>query len=63
MVHTYEVFVDFKEYSNEASQVGSARYEVHAESKAGADDLARSQARNEHPSASEYDIRFTRLLR
>jgi hypothetical protein len=63
MVHTYEVFVDFKEYSNENSQVGSARYEIHAESKAGADDLARSQIRTDHPTASEYDIRFTRILR
>ena len=63
MVHTYEVFVDFKEYSNETSQISSTRYEVHAESKLGAGDVARFQARTEHPSASEYDIRVTRLLR
>ncbi|MEL6221793.1 MAG: hypothetical protein AAFR31_04005 [Cyanobacteria bacterium J06627_8] len=63
MVHTYEVFVDFKEYSSEASQMGSMRYEIHAESRSLADNVARSQARTDHPSASEYDIRVTRLLR
>ena len=63
MVHTYEVFVDLKEYSNESSQISSTRYEIHAESKVLAGDAARFQARSEHPSASEYDIRVTRLLR
>jgi len=63
MVHTYEVFVDFKEYSKESSSIGSARYEVHAESKDLADDAARFQARADHPAASEYDIRTVRLLR
>ncbi|MEM7770101.1 MAG: hypothetical protein AAGA75_12185 [Cyanobacteria bacterium P01_E01_bin.6] len=63
MVHTYEVFVDFKEYSNENSHMGSTRYEIHAESRSIADNEARSQARSDHPAASEYDIRVTRLLR
>ncbi|MEB3211848.1 MAG: hypothetical protein VKL39_10860 [Leptolyngbyaceae bacterium] len=63
MVHTYEVFVDFKEYSSEESHTGSMRYEIHAESRSLADTTARSQARTDHPSASEYDIRTIRLLR
>jgi hypothetical protein len=63
MVHTYEVLIDFKEYSSQDSHVGSSRYEVHAESRSLADNAALSQARTEHPAASEYDIRVTRLLR
>ncbi|MGH1393230.1 MAG: hypothetical protein ACRAVC_04245 [Trichormus sp.] len=65
MVHTYEVFVDIKEFGNQTnsiSQCGTSRYEIIAESKQRADNMARSQARNEHPNGTEYDVRVTRLL-
>lgn len=63
MVHTYEVLVDMKEYIGEGSNVETARYEIHAETRELADYTARYQARTDHPRASEYDIRVTRLLR
>ncbi len=65
MVHTYEVFVDMKEYleqSNHTSRLMSARYEVNAESREQADLAARGQATGDYPKATEYDVRVTRLL-
>lgn len=65
MVHTYEVLVDIKECSaqpNGSSHISTSRYEIDAESKAGADCGARSQAKIDHPDATEYDARVTRLL-
>lgn len=65
MVHTYEVFVDMKEYlgqSDSASRLMSARYEVDAESREQADVTARGQATGDYPKATEYDVRVTRLL-
>lgn len=65
MVHTYEVFVDMKEYlgqSDSASRLMSARYEVDAESREQADVTARGQATEDYPKATEYDVRVTRLL-
>jgi len=65
MVHTYEVFVDMKEYLEQASSsscLRSARYEVDAESREQADLAARSQATGDYPKATEYDVRVTRLL-
>ena len=66
MVHTYEVLVDVKEYVEQAtdtSRCGTTRYEIDAESRKIANDLARNIARNEHPCCTEYDVRVTRLLR
>lgn len=66
MVHTYEVWVDIKEYTGltaNAFRCGTTRYEIDAESKEKADGMARVQARSEHPQAVEYDARVTRLLR
>jgi len=66
MVHTYEVLVDIKEYLGQTAttcQNATSRYEVDAESKRSADVMARAQARNEHPHATELDSRVTRLLR
>jgi hypothetical protein len=66
MVHTYEVFVDIKEYfeqANSFSRCGTTRYEIDAESRKIANDTARSLARNEHPKCTEYDVRVTRLLK
>jgi hypothetical protein len=66
MVHTYEVLVDVKEYLEQATnsaRYGTTRYEVDAESRKIANDLARHIARNEHPRCTEYDVRVTRLLR
>ena len=66
MVHTYEVFVDICDYSglpNPAPHSATTRYEIDAESQSLADMNARNRARTEYPSATEYDIRVTRLLR
>jgi hypothetical protein len=66
MVHTYEVLVDIKEYLEQtpnSSHCETTRYEVDAESKQGANNMARIWARNEHPRGVEYDVRVTRLLR
>jgi hypothetical protein len=66
MVHTYEVLVDIKEYSDQISnsfQRGTARYEIDAESREKADGMAFQQAKTDHPKGTEYDVRVTRLLR
>ena len=66
MIHTYEVFVDLKvyaDYTSNTARVGSTRYEIDAESRSIADDVAFTKARSEYPTASEYDIRVTRLLK
>ncbi len=66
MVHTYEVFVDIKEYSDQIStsfQHGTERYEIDAESREKADGMAFKQAKTDHPKGTEYDVRVTRLLR
>lgn len=66
MVHTYEVFVDIKEFAdltNNACQHGTTRYEINAESIQKADGIALVQARSEHPKGTEYDVRVTRLLK
>ncbi|MEM9152552.1 MAG: hypothetical protein AAGB19_19135 [Cyanobacteria bacterium P01_F01_bin.3] len=64
MSHTYEVFVDIKEYdeANCPSRMLSARYEIDAESSFKADNTARGRAGNDYPKATEYDVRVTRLL-
>ena len=65
MIHTYEVFVDIKEFdmqTNHPSRMLSARYEIDAASTMGADDTARTRAGNDYPCATEYDIRVTRML-
>ncbi|NET31761.1 MAG: hypothetical protein F6K19_07130 [Cyanothece sp. SIO1E1] len=65
MSHTYEVFVDIKEYSGQMGNSGrmlSARYEIDAESTYKADYTARGQAESDYPTAAEYDVRVTRLL-
>ncbi|WP_315787297.1 hypothetical protein [Fischerella sp. JS2] len=66
MVHTYEVLVDIREYSDQLStgfQSGTTRYEIDAESREKADGMAFQQAKTDHPKGTEYDIRVTRLLR
>ena len=65
MVHTYEVLVNFKEFEQvtDACQNGTMRYEVDAESVILADRIAKTQAKNDHPSWTECDVRVTRLLR
>ena len=65
MHHTYEVFVDIKEFASQrssATRMLSARYEVDAESKYSADYAARGLAGNQYPSATEYDVRVTRMI-
>ncbi len=67
MVHTYEVFVDIKEFAeltnNSNFHQGTTRYEIDAESKHLADTMAFDKARSEHPHGTEYDVRVTRLLK
>ncbi|MBE9181524.1 hypothetical protein IQ268_23460 [Oculatella sp. LEGE 06141] len=66
MVHTYEVYVDIKEYfestSNQA-RIATARYEIDAETKAKADNRVLGQVRSDYPRATEYDVRVTRVLK
>lgn len=66
MSHTYEAFVDIKEYGDDASpmpRIYTERYEVNAPSLSGADEAALSKATGVHPRASEFDVRITRLLK
>jgi hypothetical protein len=66
MVHTYEVLVDIREYAESTSNAcrsGTERYEIDAESRKLANDLARAHARSDHPLAVECEARVTRLLR
>ncbi|MGF1496246.1 MAG: hypothetical protein ACFB8W_05405 [Elainellaceae cyanobacterium] len=66
MVHTYEVWVDTREYmepTGAALHNDTYRYEIDAETLQKADTAARFQARYDHPRATEYDIRITRLLK
>lgn len=66
MNHTYEVLVDIKEYLEPTANTcrrGTTRYEIDAQSKETADNMARLQARTDHPQGIEYDVRVTRLLR
>jgi hypothetical protein len=63
MSHTYEVMVDMKEFANQNFCTRTTRYEIDAETRQTADHAARGQARLDFPSAAEYDIRVTRLLK
>lgn len=67
MSHTYEAFVDIKEYvggpSTTSHRVYTDRYEVNALSPEGADEAALTKATGIHPKASEFDVRITRLLK
>jgi hypothetical protein len=63
MVHTYEVLIDMQEFADQSKRIGSARYEVDAESPRVAHETAFSSARTDYPRATEYDIRITRVLR
>lgn len=65
MSHIYEAFVDIKEcegLSCLTSRIYSERYEVNAESRLSAGQLALNQAEHKHPTAAEYDVRTTRIL-
>ncbi|MGF1458147.1 MAG: hypothetical protein ACFBSG_03895 [Leptolyngbyaceae cyanobacterium] len=66
MSHTYEAFVDIKEYTGSStanSRIYTERYEVNALSVRGADEAALSKATGIHPKAAELDVRITRLLK
>ncbi|MEM9767659.1 MAG: hypothetical protein AAF892_07265 [Cyanobacteria bacterium P01_D01_bin.71] len=66
MSHTYEAFVDIREYvGGQAStpKIYTERYEVDALSISGADEAALSKATGTHPKAAEFDVRITRLLK
>lgn len=66
MSHTYEAFVDIKEYEGSPTtspRIYTDRYEVDALSVQGADEAALSKATGIHPKASEFDVRVTRLLK
>ena len=65
MVHTYEVFVDIKEFGSVAGSainIESKRYEIDARSRGGADGTALRKAKIDYPRATEFDVRVTRLL-
>lgn len=66
MSHTYEAFVDIREYVGNpaaAPKIYTERYEVDALSIQGADEAALSKATGVHPKAAELDVRVTRLLK
>ncbi|MEL6397734.1 MAG: hypothetical protein AAFO87_15855 [Cyanobacteria bacterium J06607_6] len=66
MSHTYEAFVDIKEYASSqglSPLIYTERYEVSALSPQEADEVALSKATGIHPKATEFDIRVTRLLK
>ncbi|MEM6716126.1 MAG: hypothetical protein AAF827_10665 [Cyanobacteria bacterium P01_D01_bin.6] len=66
MSHTYEAFVDIKEYiggQTATPKIYTERYEVDAISVQGADEVAISKATGIHPKAAEFDVRITRLLK
>ncbi|MBE7380352.1 MAG: hypothetical protein F6J95_002940 [Leptolyngbya sp. SIO1E4] len=66
MSHTYEAFVDIKEYvegGGAPTRIYTERYEVDAISVRGADEAALSKATGIHPKAAELDVRITRLLK
>ena len=66
MSHTYEAFVDIKEFAGgqtAAPKIYTERYEVDALSVQGADEAAISKATGIHPKAAEFDVRITRLLK
>ncbi len=65
MVHTYEVFVDIKEFGSVAGSavnIQSRRYEIDAGSRGVVDGTALEKAKSECPGATEFDVRVTRLL-
>ncbi len=66
MSHTFEAFVDIREYQDGATaspRIYTERYEVDALSVQAADEVALSKATGIHPKASEFDVRITRLLK
>jgi hypothetical protein len=66
MNHTFEAFVDIREYQdgqNASPRIYTERYEVDATSVHGADEVALTKAAGIHPKASEFDVRITRLLK
>jgi len=66
MSHTYEAFVDIREYVGSPAanpRIYTERYEVDALSIRGADEAALSKATGIHPKAAEFDVRITRLLK
>ena len=65
MSHTYEVYVDILEMQGSAQAARAMmteRYEVSADTRRGADILARNRARADHPAGIEFDIRVTRTI-
>lgn len=65
MNHTYEAFVDIKEFGDQLGilpRVYTDRYEVDAPSKFDADHSALLKAENIHPKATEFNVRVTRLI-
>ncbi len=63
MAHTYEVLVDTREYFEASARIATTRYEIDAESREQAHYSAWGQAKSDFPSATEHDIRVTRLLK
>ena len=64
-MRTFEVFVDIKECAgknNATNRIMATRYEINANGRSDAHDNALFKAEKEYPNATEYDIRFTRLL-
>ncbi|MBD0335057.1 MAG: hypothetical protein ICV62_06185 [Cyanobacteria bacterium Co-bin13] len=65
MSNTFEAFVDIKEYGeriDNSPSIFTKRYEIDACSRLEADRAALYRAESEHPRATEFDVRLSRLL-
>lgn len=65
MSNIFEAFVDIKEYSEEIDippSIFTKHYLIDAHSRLEADKVALYRAEAEHPRATEYDVRLSRVL-
>jgi hypothetical protein len=65
MSHVFEAFVDIKEYSDRIDRPPSLyteRYEIDAGSRLEADRTALYKAESEHPQATEFYVRMSRVI-
>lgn len=65
MSNLFEAFVDIKEYAEEMDlppSIFTKHYVIDASSRLEADQAALHKAEAEHPRATEYDVRLSRII-
>ncbi|HEY9738558.1 MAG TPA: hypothetical protein V6D06_19830 [Trichocoleus sp.] len=65
MSNLFEAFVDIKEYSEEIDlppSIFTEHYVIDAASRLEADRAALYRAEADHPKATEYDVRLSRII-